>query len=81
MYLCIYIHTAQEIIFSSFPICSEKMVVPKKSHWNVIFLVLSGKMIFLFPEKMISFFRRKVKDISQKNTWEYYSLKKLVPPK
>ena len=42
--------------------CSEKMVFPKKSHWNMIFLVLSGKMIFLFPENMILFFRQKMKD-------------------
>ena len=34
----------------------------------MIFLVLSGKMIFLFPENMILFFRHKRKDdISQKN--------------
>ena len=48
--------------------CSEKMVFPKKSHGNMIFLVvLSGKMIFLFPENMILFFRRKMKDdLSQK---------------
>ena len=26
--------------------CSEKMVFWKKSHWNMIFLVLSGKMVF-----------------------------------
>ena len=33
----------------------------------MIFLVLSGKMIFLFPENMILFFRRKMKaDLSQK---------------
>ena len=38
----------------------------------MIFLVLSGKMIFLFPENMILFFRHKRKDdISQKNTWKY----------
>ena len=44
----------------------------KKSHWNMIFLVLSGKMIFLFPENMILFFRHKRKDdLSQKNTWKY----------
>ena len=45
----------------------------KKSHWNMIFLVvLSGKMIFLFPENMILFFRRKMKDdLSQKSTWKY----------
>ena len=45
---------------------------PQKMHWNMIFLVLSGKMIFLFPENMILFFRRKMKDdFSQKNTWKY----------
>ena len=35
----------------------------------MIFLVLSERMIFLFPENMILFFRRKMKDyLSQKNT-------------
>ena len=28
----------------------------------MIFLVLSGKMIFLFPENMVLFFRQKMKD-------------------
>ena len=43
------------------------MVFPKKSRWNMIFLVLSGKMVFLFPENMILPFRRKIKyDLSQK---------------
>ena len=38
----------------------------------MIFLVLSGKMIYLYPENMILFFRQKRKDdISQKNTWKY----------
>ena len=38
----------------------------------MIFLVLSEKMIFLFPEKMILFFRQKMKeDLYQKNSWEY----------
>ena len=42
------------------------------SHWNMIFLVLSGKMIFLFPENVILFFRHKRKDdLSQKYTWKY----------
>ena len=46
---------------------------PKKSHWNMIFLVvLSGKMIFPFPENMILFVRQKMKEnLSQKNTWKY----------
>ena len=48
--------------------CSEKMGFPKKSHWNIIFfVVLSGKMIFLFPENIILFPGRKMKDdLSQK---------------
>ena len=38
----------------------------------MIFLVLSVKMIFLFLENMILFFRHKRKDdLSQKNTWKY----------
>ena len=45
----------------------EKLVHPNKSHWNMIFLVSSGKMKFLFPENMILCFRRKMKyDLSQK---------------
>ena len=57
---------------NSFLKCSEKMVFPKKLHWNMIFLVvLFGKMIFLFPENMILFFRRKMKDdLSQKKYME-----------
>ena len=35
--------------------CSEKMIFLKKSHWNMIFLVLSRKMVFLLPEIMIFF--------------------------
>ena len=51
--------------------CSEKMVCPKKLPWNMIFLVLSGKMIFLFPENMILFSRRKMKyHLSQKKYME-----------
>ena len=54
----------------SFSKCFEKMVFPKTS--NMIFLVLAGKMIFLFPENTILFFRRKMKDhLSQKNTCKY----------
>ena len=47
---------------------SGKMVFPKQLHWNMNFLVLSGKLIFLFfLENMILFFRRKMADnISQK---------------
>ena len=52
---------------------SWKDVLSKKSRWNMIFLVLSGKMIFLFLENIILAFRRKMKDyLSQKNTWKYH---------
>ena len=46
----------------SFSKCSEKMIFPKKWHWNGIFLVFSGNMIFLFPKNMMLFVRRKRKD-------------------
>ena len=47
------------------------MVFPKKSHWNMIFLALSKKMIFLFPGNIILFFRRKMEDdLSQKKYME-----------
>ena len=45
-------YTARKTIFS-FSRRPEKMVFLKKSHWNFIFLVLSGKIIFLFPKNMI----------------------------
>ena len=35
----------------------------KKLAWNMIFFLLSEKMIFLFPDNMILFFRRKGKMI------------------
>ena len=54
-------YTARKTIFS-FSRRPEKMVFPKKLCWNMIFLVLSGKMIFLFPENMILHVRRKMKD-------------------
>ena len=44
-------HCAENHIF--FFQTSWKMVFPKKSRWNLVFLVLSGKMIFLFSENMI----------------------------
>ena len=44
----------------------------KKLRWNMIFLVLSGNIMFLFMEKMILRPRRKMKDdLSQKNTRKY----------
>ena len=51
----------------------EKMIFPKKSRWNIIFLLLSGKMTFLFPANVILTPGRKTKDdlSRQKNTWKY----------
>ena len=45
-------NTARKTIFS-FSRRPEKMVFPKKSRWNMIFLVLLGKIMFLFLENMI----------------------------
>ena len=45
-------------IYGIFFKCSEKMVFPKKLHCNMIFLILSGKMVFLFLENVMFFFRR-----------------------
>ena len=55
-------NNARKTMFS-FSKCFENMVFPKKSHWSMIFLVLSGKMIFLFPENMILFLDTKRKMI------------------
>ena len=58
-------NTAQKTKFS-FSKCYEKMVFPKKLHWNMIFLILLGKISF-FPQNMILLFRWKKKDdLSQK---------------
>ena len=60
------ITTARKTVFS-FSRRPEKMIFPKKLRWNMIFLVLSGKTMFLFPENMIWHLRRTMKDdISQK---------------
>ena len=64
-------NTARKTIFS-FSRHPEKIVFPKKLRWNIIFLVLSGKMIFLFPEKMILRARRKMEDdLLLKDTRKY----------
>ena len=39
------------------------------------FLLSSGKMIFLFPENIIFFFKRKMVDsLSKKNTWKIWNI-------
>ena len=66
--------TAWKTIFC-FSKCSEKMVFAKKSHWNVIFLVVYylERWYFFFPENMILFYRRKMKDdLSQKKYTEIW---------
>ena len=51
----------------------------------MIFFVLLGKMTFLFPENMILYLRRKMKDdLSEKNTQKYIFFRlseKMVFPK
>ena len=64
--------TARKTIIS-FSRRPEKMFFPKKSRWNIIFLVLSGKIIFIFPKNMILHLRRKMKnDLSQKKYTEIW---------
>ena len=59
--------TTARITILSFSKCSKRTIFPKKLHWDMIFLVSPGKMIFLFPGNLISFFRWKMKDdLSQK---------------
>ena len=63
---------ARKTMFS-FSKYSEKIGFSKKLRWNMICLVLSGKMIFLFPENIIVFFRRKMQDdLSQKKYMEIW---------
>ena len=58
---CLVRNTARKTIFS-FSGRPEKMVFPKNLRRNMIFFVLSRKMIFLFLENMILHVRRKMKD-------------------
>ena len=57
---CIDHCTENHISFSRRP---EGMVFRKKLHWNMIFLVLFGKIMFIFLENMILTFDRKWKVI------------------
>ena len=64
-------YTTRITIYFLFPNVLKRWSLQKKSHWNMVFVVLSGKMIFLFPENMILLFRRKMKDdLSQKKYME-----------
>ena len=66
-------HCTKNHIFFFQVFCKDNLFKKKKLHWNMIFLVSSGKMIFLFPENMILFFRRKMKDdLSQKKYMEIW---------
>ena len=46
-----------------FPNIPKRWSFQKKLHWNMILLILSRKIVFIFPENMILFFRRKRKMI------------------
>ena len=64
-------YAARKTIFS-FSRRPEKMIFPKKSRWNLTFLLLRGNMTFFFPRKYDLSARRKMKDdLSQKNTRKY----------
>ena len=61
--------TARKTIFS-FSNCSEKLIFHEKSHWNMIFLLSSGKMALLFSENMIFFLQMENERLSfSKNTF------------
>ena len=45
--------------------CSEKIVFPKKWYWNMIFLVLSGKMVLFYPKIYFFFWRKMKNDLPQ----------------
>ena len=48
------------------------MIFLKKLRWNMIFLVLLGKILFLFPENMILHLKQKMEDdFSENNTRKY----------
>ena len=67
-------NTARKTIFS-FPDVLKRWSFQKKPQWNMIFLVLKGKMIFLFPdfpENMI---------LPPDGKWKMILLKKAPPPK
>ena len=51
--------------------CSEKVVFPKKLHWNMMFLISWGKMAFIFPENMIFLRTENERLYFSKNTWKY----------
>ena len=66
-----WLYAALKTIFS-FSGSPEKIVFPKKLRWNMIFLVSSGKVIFLFPQNKILPLGWKMKeDLSKKNRWKY----------
>ena len=43
----------------------------KKLHWNMIFLVLSGKMFFFLPENIFFRWSKNERWFFPRNTWKY----------
>ena len=58
--------------YITFPDVLKRWSFQKNLRWNIIFFVLSGKVIFLFPENRILHLDEKWKMIFlKKNTWKY----------
>ena len=72
VYFSLHQRTLHEKTYFLFPNVLKRWSSKNKMHWNKVFVVvLLGKMIFLFLEDIILFFRRKMKDhFSQKDTRE-----------
>ena len=51
--------------------CSEKMVFSKMLHWDMIFLVLSGKIVYFFRENIFFPWTENERWSFSRNTWKY----------
>ena len=56
------VFTLHEKPYFLYPDVLKRWFFQKKLQWNMIFLVSSGKIIFLFPENIILHVGRKMKD-------------------
>ena len=51
--------------------CSEKMIFSKRLHRNMIFLVLSGKIVFFSQKMMFFLWKENERSSFSRNTWKY----------